>query len=66
MSFSRNFREDRSTDTDLVYLSDLLKKNISKGKYAGLLLLDLEKAFDTVDHLIMCDKLKVIGVGSVE
>lgn len=64
--FQSGFRESHSTDTGLIYLSDLLKINISKGKYTGLLLLDLQKAFDTVDHMILCEKLKAMGVGSVE
>ena len=30
----------------------------SKGKYIGLLLLDLQKAIDIVDHEILCKKLE--------
>ena len=29
-------------------------------------LLDLQKAFDTVDHLILCDKLRAMGMCSVD
>ena len=31
-----------------------------------MILLDLQKAFDTVDHKILCEKLNVIGVKSIE
>lgn len=65
-NFQSGFRGNYSTDTCLVYLSDLLKTNISKGYYTGLVLLDLQKAFDTVDHQILCEKLKAMGVKSVE
>ena len=31
-----------------------------------MIMLDLQKAFDTLDHDILCRKLKVMGVESVE
>ena len=31
-----------------------------------MILLDLQKAFDTVEHLILCDKLRAMGVCSVD
>ena len=64
--FQSGFRDSHSTDTCLTHLLDLLKTNMSKGKYTGLALLDLQKAFDTVDHHILCEKLRAMGVESVE
>ena len=29
-------------------------------------MIDLQKAFDTVDHVILCKKLQAMGIGSVE
>ena len=36
--------------------------NIDKGKYTGLIFIDVKKAFDTVDHEILLEKLKMYGV----
>ncbi len=33
------------------------------GRYTGMVLLDLQKAFDTVDHTILCNKLEAMGIG---
>ena len=31
-----------------------------------MLMLDLQKAFDTVDHDVLCKKLKTMGIKSVD
>ena len=45
---------------------DYIHKSISEGDYVGMVLLDLQKAFDTVDHTVLCEKLKLMGVGCTE
>ena len=57
------FRQKYSTDTCLIYLLDYLRTN---GLYTGMITLDLQKTFDTADHDILCSKLKVMGVESVD
>ena len=60
------FRKAYSTDTCLINLTDQIKLDMSKGLYVGMVLIDLQKAFDTVDHEILCKKLKSMGINSTE
>ena len=63
--FQSGFRSSFSTDSCLIHLIDHIKTQTAKGLFTGMVLLDLQKAFDTVDHTILCEKLKVIGVRSI-
>ncbi|CAG2214938.1 unnamed protein product [Mytilus edulis] len=56
------FRSAYSTDTCLIHLLDHIKNETAKGLYTGMIMLDLQKAFDTVDNLILCNKLQNMGV----
>jgi hypothetical protein len=47
-------------------LFDFIRDNNTKGLYTGMVMLDLQKTFDTVDHVILCKNLKAIGVRSVD
>ena len=54
--YQSGFRGSYSTDTCLIHLLDYIKGNTAKGLYTGMIMLDLQKAFDTVDHSILCKK----------
>ncbi|CAL4179460.1 unnamed protein product [Meganyctiphanes norvegica] len=45
---------------------DHIRMLVSKGKYVGMVLLDLQKAFNTVDHEILCKKLEGMGIDFTE
>ena len=60
------FRLLHSVATALMASTNDWYLNIDKGKYTGLIFIDLKKAFDTVDHEILLEKLKMYGVTGLE
>ena len=56
------FRPGYSTSTCLTYLHDQVRTQIEKGNYVGLVMLDVQKAFDSVNHAHLCEKIKLAGI----
>ena len=60
-SYQSGFRKHYSTDTCLSYLTDKIRTGFEKGLPTGMVLIDLQKAFDTIDHGIFLDKMNCLG-----
>ena len=60
-NFQSGFRKKYSTDSCLGFLNDKISKGFDSGLYTGMILIDLQKAFDTIDHEILLEKMQIIG-----
>ena len=56
------FRKSHSTSHALNYSVDIIKKSIEKGDHVLGIFIDLSKAFDTIDHEILLEKLYNYGI----
>ena len=63
--FQSGFRTSFSTDTCLTYLTDYIRHDMDNGLYTGMVMIDLQKAFDTVNHSLLSDKLQALGLNNV-
>ena len=59
--FQLGFRKNYSTNTCLGHLNDKITTGFEKGLFTGMILIDLQKAFDTIDHQILLKKMKYLG-----
>ena len=60
-SYISGFRKNHSTVYCLSFLNDKILKGFDQGLMTGMILIDLQKAFDTIDHDILLQKLYAIG-----
>ena len=58
------FRSKLSTTIALAHFTEQILDNLDHRKITGAVSIDLRKAFDTVDHTILLEKLKTIGFTS--
>lgn len=63
-STQSGFRPHHSTNTALLDVTDNIFRAYDKHENTCLVLLDYSKAFDTIDHTILCKKLSYFGLDS--
>ena len=59
--YQSGFRKFFSTDSCLPYLNNKIATGVESGLYTGMILIDLQKAFDIVNHDILLKKMEFIG-----
>ena len=60
------FRPGHSTELACIRLMDHVTKQVDAGKLPININIDLSKAFDTLNHTILLDKLKHYGISGIE
>ena len=59
--FQSGFRKGYSTDSCLSYLNNKTAVGFESGLHTGMILIDLQKAFDTINHVILIQKMECLG-----
>ena len=59
--YRSGFRTNHSTDFCLAQLIDFVATGMDKQTHTGMILVDLQKAFDTLDHGVLLEKMKYFG-----
>ena len=60
------FRSKKSTELAVTYFMDHLRCEMDSGKLIGAVFIDLSKAFDTISHAGLLNKLPEYGITSTE
>ena len=56
------FRGNHSVNHAIISITEHICSLLDKGEYACGIFVDLGKAFDTVHHEILCEKIKAYGL----
>ena len=59
--YQSGFHKNDSTDTSLSYLTNKIMTGFDSGLLTAMILIDLQKAFDTINHDILLKKMASLG-----
>ena len=63
--YQSGFRKNHSTDTSLSYLTNRILTGFDSGLLTGMILINLQIAFDTINHDILLKKMASLGFSIV-
>ena len=58
--YQSGFRKNHSAETSLAYLTDKILTGFDSGLLTRMILIDLQNAFDTIDHDILFKRILVL------
>ena len=59
--YPSSFRMNHSTDLCLTQLIDFVSTGFDRNMHTGMILVDIQKVFDTLDHGVLLQKMKYFG-----
>ena len=59
--YQSGFRTNHLTDLCLAHLIDVVATGMGKQMHTGMILVDLQKVSDTLDHGVLLEKMKYFG-----
>ena len=62
LKFQFGFRPRLSIEYATTILLDDIWRNVDKDQLVGTVIVDLSKAFDTINHAILLEKLAIYGI----
>ena len=60
------YRRKRSTKLAATIFADEVRRDVDQGKLVGAIFIDLSKAFDTISHSVLLEKLPSYGINDLE